>query len=187
MGEFQGDDQILVLYKNGDYQLYNFDLSNHFDQDMLAIEKYDADKVLSVVYYDAEQDFYYVKRFQIDDAQGKRVSFIGENDGNKLISVTWVHYPRLQITFGGKNAERENEIVEVAEFIGVKSHKARGKRLTNYEVENITEMEPIVRDEDEHESLEEEPEPDADDDVPFEINRKKKDDEEDDKNQMSLF
>lgn len=187
LGEFQGDDQILVLYKNGDYQLYNFDLSNHFDPDILTIEKYHADKVLSVVYYDAEQDFYYVKRFQIDDVQGKRVSFIGENAGNKLISVTWVHYPRLQITFGGKNAERENEIVEVAEFIGVKSHKARGKRLTNYEVENITEIEPIVKDEDEHEPLEEEPEPDADDDVPFEVNRKKHDDEEDDKNQMSLF
>jgi topoisomerase-4 subunit A len=94
----------------------------------------------------------------------------------------------LQITFGGKNAGREAEIVEVAEFIGVKSHKARGKRLTSYEVENITEMEPIIKDEDEQEQVvDEEPEVDADDDIPFEINRKKKDDEEDDKNQMSLF
>jgi topoisomerase-4 subunit A len=188
LGEFQGDDQILVLYKNGGYQLYNFDLSNHFDQDILTIEKFVPEKVLSVVYYDAEQEYYYVKRFQIDDVQGKRVSFIGENEANRLISVTWVHYPRLQITFGGKNAGREAEIVEVAEFIGVKSHKARGKRLTSYEVENITEMEPIIKDEDEQEQVvDEEPEVDADDDIPFEINRKKKDDEEDDKNQMSLF
>ncbi|PTN05980.1 DNA gyrase/topoisomerase IV subunit A [Mangrovibacterium marinum] len=189
LGEFQGDDQILVLFRNGDYQLYNFDLSNHFDQDILTIEKFDADKILSAVYYDADQEYYYVKRFQIDDVQGKRVSFIGENEHSRLISVTWVHYPRLQITFGGKNAERDAEIVEVAEFIGVKSHKARGKRLTNYEVENITEIEPIVKDEDEHnEPLADEPEPDPNDDVPFEINRKKKgDDEEDDKNQMSLF
>jgi len=185
LGEFQGDDQILVLYKNGDYQLYNFDLSNHFDQDILAIEKFDGEKVLSVVYFDAEQDFYYVKRFQIDDTQGKRVNFIGESADNKLLSITWVHYPRLQITFGGKNAGRENEIVEVAEFIGVKSHKARGKRLTNYEVENITEIEPIVKDEDDKEEPEEEVQEIDTEDVPFEIKRKK--DEEDDKNQMSLF
>jgi len=188
LGEFQGDDQILVLYKNGDYQLYNFDLSNHFDQDILIIEKFDHEKVLSAVYYDAEQGFYYVKRFQIDDVQGKRIGFIGEHPNNKLISITWVHYPRLEITFGGKNAQRENEIIEVSEFIGVKSHKARGKRLTNYDVDNITEIEPIVKDEDEHEMLDEEPEEVDTEDVPFEINRKKKDDdEEDDKNQMSLF
>ncbi|RKD86154.1 DNA gyrase/topoisomerase IV subunit A [Mangrovibacterium diazotrophicum] len=187
LGEFQGDDQILVLYKNGDYQLYNFDLSNHFDQDILIIEKFDHEKVLSVVYFDAEQEFYYVKRFQIDDVQGKRVGFVGDHPNNKLVSITWVHYPRLEITFGGKNAQRENEIIEVSEFIGVKSHKARGKRLTNYEVENITELEPIVKDEDEHEIPDEEPEEVDTEDVPFEVNRKKKDDEEDDKNQMSLF
>ncbi|WP_238480370.1 DNA gyrase/topoisomerase IV subunit A [Mangrovibacterium lignilyticum] len=189
LGEFQGDDEILVLYKNGDYQLYNFDLSNHFDQDILAIEKFDHEKVLSVVYYDAEQEFYYVKRFQVDDVQGKRLSFIGDHPGNKLISITWVHYPRLEITFGGKNAQRENEIIEVSEFIGVKSYKARGKRLTNYEIDNIAEIEPVVKDEDIHEQPVEETEEVDTEDVPFEINRKKKDDEEedDDKNQMSLF
>ncbi len=187
LGEFQADDQILVLYKNGDYQLYNFDLSNHFDQDILTIEKFHAEKVASVVYFDAEQDFYYVKRFALDEVQGKRLSFIGDNPQNKLVSITWVHYPRLEITFGGKNAGRENEIVEVAEFIGVKSYKARGKRLTNYDVENIAELEPTVKDEDEQEDVDQDAQDVDTEDVPFEVNRHKDDEEEDDKNQMSLF
>lgn len=185
LGEFQGEDKILVLYKNGEYQLYNFDLSNHFDPDIIAIEKFDAGKVLSAVYYDAEQEFYYVKRFEIDEVMGRRISFIGDHPDNKLISLTWVRYPRLEIEFGGKNSARENEIIEVAEFIGVKSHKARGKRLTNYEVQNIKEIEPVVKDEDDKpadEAAEEEPT----DDVPFEVKRSKGEDDED-KNQMSLF
>ncbi|MCW0482599.1 DNA gyrase/topoisomerase IV subunit A [Gaoshiqia sediminis] len=184
LGEFQGDDQILVLYKNGEYQLYNFDLSNHFDPDILGIEKYDPSKVLSVVYYDAEQALYYVKRFEIDEITGKRISFIGENPGNKLVSITWVRYPRLEIEFGGKNAQRENEIIEVSEFIGVKSYKARGKRLTNYEVENIKELEPVIRDEDDKPEVEEEVAELDTEDIPFEVNRP---DDQEDTNQMSLF
>jgi topoisomerase-4 subunit A len=192
LGEFSGEDTILVLYKKGEYQIYNYDLSNHFGQDILAIEKFNQNKVLSAVYFDAEQQFYYVKRFEIDEPEGKLIRFIGDNKDNKLISVTWVHYPRLELTFGGKNSERENEIVEVAEFIGVKSWKAKGKRLSNYEVDNITEIEPIVKDEDDKPEPEpgivEESTKTADstgDDVTFEIRRPKKD--EDDPNQMSLF
>lgn len=185
LGEFQGEDKILVLYKNGEYQLYNFDLSNHFDPDILVIEKFDHTKILSVVYYDAQQEYYYVKRFEIDETMGRRISFIGDHPDSKLVSLTWVHYPRLEIQFGGKNSARENEIIEVAEFIGVKSYKARGKRLTNYEVENITEIEPVVKDEDDKPASDIESE-ETSDDVPFEVNRTNEE-EEDDKNQMSLF
>jgi topoisomerase-4 subunit A len=62
-----------------------------------------------------------------------------------MISITEVEYPRFEIYFGGKHKSRENEIIEVAEFIGVKSYKAKGKRMTNYMVENIQEIEPIVK------------------------------------------
>ncbi len=193
LGEFADDDMILVIYKKGDYQLYNYDLSNHFEQDILTIEKFDRSKIMSVVYYDAEQEFYYVKRFEIEEAEGKLIRFVGENPDNKLVSITWVRYPRLELQFGGKNAERENEIIEVAEFIGVKSWKAKGKRLSNYEVENITELEPVIKDEDdkpemdepiELEDPEEKEESKNIDEIPFEIKRPKK---EDDPNQMSLF
>ncbi len=186
LGEFSGEDQILVISKNGEFQLYNYDLSNHFSQDILLIEKFNPKKVLSVVYFDAEQQFYYVKRFEIDEPEGKQVRFIGDHPDNKLLSITWVHYPRLEITFGGKNEERENEIIEVAEFIGVKSWKAKGKRLTNYEVQNITEIEPVIKDEDDHANPVLDEEEDFID-IPFEVNRPKKDDDDKNSNQMSLF
>jgi len=182
LGEFQGDDQILVIYKQGEYQLYNFDLSNHFDPNILSIQKFKPGKVLSAIYYDAEQSYYYVKRFEIEDISGKKIGFIGEYPENKLVSLTWLNYPRFEIQFGGKNVQRENEIIEVSEFIGIKSYKARGKRLTSYEVENINELEPLIRDEDDRE----EAEPDDIDDIPFEVDRPGEDEENDD-NQMSLF
>jgi topoisomerase IV subunit A len=134
LGEFTGEDKILTVYKDGEYEIYSFDLGNHFDPDILIIEKFDPCKILSCVYYDAEQGFYYVKRFEIEEVDGKRIRFIGEHPENKLVSITWVRYPRLEIEFGGKNIERENEIIEVAEFIGVKSWKAKGKRLSNYSI-----------------------------------------------------
>jgi topoisomerase-4 subunit A len=185
LGEFKGEDKILVIYKSGEYQLYNYDLSNHFENNILAIEKFDPSKILSVVYYDAEQEFYYVKRFEIEEALNKMIGFIGDNPGNKLVSVTWVRYPRFEIEFGGKNSDRENEIIEVAEFIGIKSWKAKGKRLSNFFVENIRELEPVIKDEHDH------PESDGNessentpiDDIPFEIQRPG----EEDANQMSLF
>ena len=184
LGEFSGEDKILVLYKSGEFQLYNFDLSNHFEDNILVIEKYDSHKILSAIYYDAEQQFYYVKRFEIDEPEGKLIRFIGDNPNNKLISVTWVRYPRFEIEFGGKNSARENEIIEVAEFIGVKSWKAKGKRLTNYQVENIKEIGPVIKDE--HDKPEEDAGEDEFidfEDIPLEIKRPTKDDP----NQMSLF
>lgn len=191
IGEFQGDDKILVIFKNGELELYNFDLSNHFNGEILLIEKFNPKKTMSVIYWDQEQGFYYVKRFQIDDEIGtnKTIDFIGENPGNKLISITWVHYPRFELEFGGKNSERENEIIEVAEFIGVKSYKAKGKRLSTYHVENIKEIEPIIKDEDIQEPIleeEEEKSPLPFDDVPFEIDRGDKHEDEN-PNQMTLF
>ena len=188
LGEFSGEEKILVIYKNGEYELYNFDLSNHFDQDILAIEKFDSGKILSVVYYDAEQEFYYVKRFEIEEVENKRIGFIGDNPDNKLVSLTWMHYPRFELEFGGKHAERDNEIIEVAEFISVKSWKAKGKRLSNYNIENVKELVPVVKDEhdkQEPDNEEDNGENDGYDDIPFEIKRPKKN--EDDKNQMSLF
>jgi len=168
LGEFTGDEKILVVDKDGGYQVYSYDLENHFEKNLLTIEKFRPEKVASVVYFDAEQNFYYVKRFQIEVNGGKPCRFIGDDPNNKLISVTWVTYPRLEIEFGGDKNSRENEIVEVAEFIGVKSYKAKGKRLSSYEVKDIHELEPIIKDEDLKPV--EVPLP-VIDDVPFEINR----------------
>ena len=146
LGEFSADDMILVIYKTGEYLICNFDLSNHFNDGVLLIEKYNPNKTLSAVYFDAEQGYYYVKRFQIDDSV-KEAGFIGDFSGNKLISFTWAGHPQLELKFGGKNESREPEIVDVTEFIGVKSYKAKGKRLSMYEISTITELEPVISDE----------------------------------------
>lgn len=146
LGEFSADDMILAINKTGEYLICNFDLSNHFNDGIILIEKYNPNKTLSAVYFDAEQDYYYVKRFQIDDSI-KEAGFIGEFPGNKFISFTWVGHPRLELKFGGKNQGREPEIIDVTEFIGIKSYKAKGKRLTTYEISTITELEPVIADE----------------------------------------
>jgi len=73
------------------------------------------------------------------------LSFIGDHPDSKLVSLTEVEYPRFEISFGGKHKNRKNEIVEVDKFIGVKSYRAKGKRLTNYVVENIQEIEPVIK------------------------------------------
>jgi topoisomerase IV subunit A len=144
LGEFTGDDKILVITRNGYFRHATFDLSNHFEENILHIEKFRAGKVYSVVYWDAEQKFYYLKRFVLEESE-KLQCFINEDSESKLISITEVEYPRLEIEFGGKHKTRENEIIEVAEFIGVKSFKAKGKRLTSYMVENIHEIEPVIK------------------------------------------
>jgi topoisomerase IV subunit A len=144
LGEFSADDRILVITKNGFFRNTGFDLSNHFEDNILVIEKFRPEKVYSVVYWDAEQKFYYVKRFIIEESE-KPQCFINEHPESRLISLTEVEYPRLEIKFGGKHKDRSNEIIEVAEFIGVKSFKAKGKRLTSFMVDNIQEIEPVVK------------------------------------------
>ncbi len=155
LGEFSADDKILVITKNGYFRVTGFDLSNHFEDNILIIEKYRSGKVYSVIYWDAEQKFYYVKRFTIEESE-KPLCFINEDPESKLISITEVEYPRFEIQFGGKNKDRENEIIEVAEFINVKSYKAKGKRLTSFMVDNIQEIEPVVIKESASEKEEEE-------------------------------
>jgi topoisomerase-4 subunit A len=144
LGEFSADDKILVITKNGYFRIAGFDLSNHFEDNILIIEKFKPGKVYSAVYWDAEQKFYYVKRFTIEESE-KPQCFINEDPESKLYSLTEVEYPRFEISFGGKHKDRENEIIEVSEFIGVKSYKAKGKRLTSFMVENIQEIEPVIK------------------------------------------
>ncbi len=142
LGEFSGEDRLLVITKSGNFRLSSFELSNHFEDDLLVIEKFNPNKVFSAVYFDASQNFYYIKRFAIEPTE-KPVNFIGEHPDSKLIRITEVEYPRLELKFGGSNSNRDNEIIEVAEFIGVKSYKAKGKRLSNYEVALVKELEPL--------------------------------------------
>jgi topoisomerase-4 subunit A len=169
LGEFHSDDKILVITKSGNYRLSTYDLMNHFEDDVMIVEKYRPEKIFSAVYYDADLEYYYIKRFIIDPID-KTTSFIGDNEESQLIKLTEVEYPRLEVSFGGRHKNRENDIIEVAEFIGVKSYKARGKRLSNYEVKVVKELEPLI-------VKEEEPEmPESAEDM-----------KDEDTSQMSLF
>ncbi|MBT3751407.1 MAG: DNA gyrase/topoisomerase IV subunit A, partial [Bacteroidetes bacterium] len=142
LGEFTGDDRILIITKRGSFRLTNYDLSNHFDEEILLIEKFDSSKVYSCIFFDADQKFYYLKRFQIDGStNGRPQTFVGDNPDSILIHLIEDLLPNIEICFGGKNSEKENEKIFVAEFIALKSFKARGKRLTNHEVEKIVKLE----------------------------------------------
>ena len=142
LGEFFDDDQILVVLTNGDYYLTNFDLNNHYEPNILRIEKYDADKVWTAVLYDADNQGYpYIKRFQMD-ASKKKQNWLSENPASQLILLTDTIYPRIQITYGGADAFRGSEEIDAEQFITVKGYKAKGKRLTTYALESIVELEP---------------------------------------------
>ena len=140
LGEFHGEDLVLVITKDGQYYTTTFDLSNHYE-DVFIIEKFDENKIWSVVLFDAEQQFYYVKRFTLEPSQ-KKVSFLGENPDSKMILLTTEVYPRIEVVFGGKDEGKEPAVIDVEEFIGVKSYKAKGKRVSTNEVEKIHELEP---------------------------------------------
>ena len=159
VGEFRGDDKILVITKSGTFQLTSFDLTNHYPEDVLLIEKYDPTKIFTAVFWDAEQKYYYIKRFEIADSK-KTETFVNSEDGSKLMLLTSQRWPQLCITFGGKHAERPAENINVDEFIGVKGFSAKGKRLTTFEVKSIVEIEPIKIDE--PEEIDEEPTTDDD-------------------------
>jgi topoisomerase-4 subunit A len=157
LGEFHSDELILVVMENGEFYTTNFDLNNHYEPGIRIIEKYDANKVWSAALFDADQQGYpYLKRFTFE-ASARKLNFLGENKQNQLILITDVVYPRIQVTFGGSDAFREALEIDVEDFIGVKSYKAKGKRITTFAVEQISELEPI-RFPEETEAVEEEAE-----------------------------
>ena len=142
LGEFQGDDKILVVTKSGDYHICNFDLSNHFPTDLLLIEKFDLNKVWSAALYDADQKYAYLKRFTFE-ASERPLNFLGENPDSKLFVLTDVVFPRMKAVFGGNDSFRDPLEIDVDEFIAVKGYKAKGKRISNFEVQTVEELEPI--------------------------------------------
>ena len=141
LGEFNSNDRILVVLKSGEYYTSTFDAGNHYEDNILRIEKYREGLVWTAVLYDAEQGYPYVKRFVFEPI-AKKQSFIGENPESKLYLLSDTKYPRLKVVFAGADAFREPLIVDVEEYIGVKSYKAKGKRITTYEVGTYEEIEP---------------------------------------------
>ncbi|MBS6268576.1 MAG: DNA gyrase/topoisomerase IV subunit A [Tannerella sp.] len=142
LGEFHGNDQILVIMKNGDFCTTSFDATNHYEADIMIIERYDSGKTWTAALNDADQGYPYLKRFKLEPTQ-KKQNFLGENSKSSLILLTDESFPRFEVVFGGNDAFRDPLIIDAEEFIGVKSFKAKGKRISTYTIETINELEPL--------------------------------------------
>ena len=162
LGEFQSDDSILVVLNTGEFYTTNFDVSNHYENNVSIVEKFDGNKVWTAALYDADQQNYpYLKRFCFESTARKQ-NYLGENKATQLILLTDEYYPRLEVIFGGHDGFRDPMVIDADEFIAVKGFKAKGKRITTYTVETINELEPTRFPEppapDKEEENEEEPE-----------------------------
>ncbi len=181
LGAFQGDDKILQIFSNGEFKISGFDLNTHFDDDMVEIRKFDPDEVFSVIYIEGETQKHYLKRFCIE-AETKlntRASFIGESAEAKYLGMSTDDMPRLLLSYKVSDAGNSfpDDEVNVEEFIGIKSYKAKGKRLSTREIESWQFLEPY-QPEPTEEELEEPTEPEEEGtekiavnpaDVPLEI------------------
>ena len=153
LGEFFDDDQILVVLDNGDFYLTNFDANNHYEANILRIEKFQPNKVWTAALFDADNQGYpYLKRFQMEATKRKQ-NFLGDrsapgdaspakNPASKLILLSDQVYPLIRITYGGQDEFRGSEEIDAEQFIAVKGFKAKGKRLSTYQIESIEELEP---------------------------------------------
>ncbi len=167
LGEFQSEDQILVVHDNGEFYTSNFDVTNHYEAGIIRIEKFDVNKNWTAVLFDADQQFMYLKRFTFESS-AKKQNFLGDNPNSKLKILTDVVYPRILVTFGGRDSYREALEIDADEFIAVKGFKAKGKRLSTFEIGDIKELEPIRF-----------PEPEEEEEKKFEVQIDDDDDEVD--------
>ncbi len=142
LGEFFDNDSILVILSNGDFYITNFDANNHYEDDIQRIEKYDKNKIWTAVVFDADNSGYpYMKRFMMEATKRKQ-NYIGENHMSRSVILTDVAYPRIKVTFSGNDEFREPMELDAEQFISVKGFKAKGKRITTWQIGSIEELEP---------------------------------------------
>lgn len=140
LGQFKGNDKILTLYKSGEYRLSGFDLATHFDEDMVHIEKWHPDRPISAVYYDAEKDLHFVKRFLCEVTMDKKVLFISESEGSHLDLASTAYRPKARIVYNKLLKATKNladTIIDIADFIDIKGMKAQGNQLTKLKIKEV--------------------------------------------------
>ena len=141
LGSFKGSDRILTLYKSGEYRLSSFDLANHFDEDMIHIEKWIPRRPISTVYFDAEKEMHYVKRFLCEITSDKKVLFISESEGSYMDLVSTSYRPEVRVIYNKLLKETKNlpdNVINIADLIDVKGLKAQGNQVTKLRVKEIT-------------------------------------------------
>ena len=148
LGQYNTGDHILAIFKDGTYYTTSFDLSNRYQGDLLKIEKLDTNKVYTALYYDKSVASFYVKRFSFDVSDNTAVSFISDSKGSYLVAISDDLHPQFEITFGGKNVNRDPEQVDAEEFIAKKGIQAKGKKVSSLDVKKVEFIEPIHKPED---------------------------------------
>ena len=140
LGEFKGDDKIVVWTSKNQYYITDFNVGQHFPDETVRIDRYVAGRVYSVCYFDGEQGYYYMKRFQLE-ASEKMQSFLDEGTV-RFVAMTDRGGATLVMTYQGAQASRPADEIDVDSFVGVKSHRAKGKRLSTYDIASLTFVEP---------------------------------------------
>ncbi len=157
LGEFMSDDKLLAIMSNGEIKLSGYDLSTHFEDDMIQLRKFEPEDVFSVIYIEGETGAYYIKRFQIeeDSPMNKRMLMTGDHPGSKLVQLIFDELPKILVRYSPneKGKKPEDEEIKISEFIGVKGIKAKGKRISTHQIEEIVLLDP-----DEPEPADDEPE-----------------------------
>ncbi len=143
LGKFRDNESILVVLSNGEFYITTPDPNNHFEQNILRIEKWDESKPWTCVLLDADNNgFGYIKRFTMEAGRNHR-SFLGENIGTKMLILTDEYYPRVLVTFGGNDAFREPMEIDCEQFVAVKGFKAKGKRISTLTIDKVEELKPL--------------------------------------------
>ncbi len=148
LGEFKGDDKIVVWTSKYQYYITGFNVGQHFPDDTVRVERYVAGRVYSLCYFDREQGYYYMKRFQLE-ASERMQPFLDDDSTMELVAVTDCSGAKLVVSYKGAHASRPDDEVDVDTFVGIKSHRAKGKRITTYDVASLTFVEPEPAPEDE--------------------------------------
>ena len=144
IGEFRGEDKLLIITQSGTIKTILPELTTHFDEDMIVLEKWLPKKPVSAIYYDGEKERYYVKRFLIEN-ENKEEYFISEHQKSQLeiVSTDWI--PRAEVIFAKERGKDQKENIEVnlEEFIAIKGIKALGNQLTSDKIKQINLLEPL--------------------------------------------
>jgi topoisomerase-4 subunit A len=158
LGNFKGVDKILSITQSGYFRTCNFDLANHFDDDLILIRKNNPKTIITALYQEGDNKYYYLKRFMIEDLD-KKLSFLDEDSDDVLLDVVFDTYPRLEINYDTENTNKkiQSEIIEITDFIAVKGYKAKGKRISTAVIESYKWLEPLPEPEEEPKEEESEP------------------------------
>ena len=148
LGEFKGEDKLVVWTSKYKYYITGFNVDQHFPDETVRVERYVAGRVYSLCYFDREQNYYYMKRFQLEPTE-KMLSFLEDENMMEFVTLTDRSGATLVVTYKGAQASRPADEVDVDSFVGVKSHRAKGKRITTYDVASLSFIEPALPEVDE--------------------------------------